>query len=124
MDRKFLMTAFGYAIVGIVLGIYMAMTKNHSQHVTHAHIMLVGFVVSFIYAACYKLWLPADTGGLGKAQYWGHQLSALGISIGLYILYGAHLPEPTIGPVLGIFSIIALISLILMKVLLIRATRV
>lgn len=55
MDRKFILTAFGYAILGLALGIHMAASKDHGQFVTHAHIMLVGFVLSFIYGLCHKL---------------------------------------------------------------------
>ena len=48
MDRKFVISALCYALLGMVLGIHMAASKDHGQFVTHAHIMLVGFVVSFI----------------------------------------------------------------------------
>lgn len=123
MERKFLFTAFGYAIIGLVLGIYMAATRNHGQMVAHAHIMLLGFVVSFVYAVCHRLWLPGMTGGLATAQFWTHQFGALGLTTGLFLLYGRFLPPQQVGPVLGIFSITALISLILMKVMLIKAGR-
>ena len=46
MDRKYVLTGLGYALLGLLLGIHMAATKNHGQLVTHAHIMLLGFVVS------------------------------------------------------------------------------
>jgi hypothetical protein len=124
MDRKFLLTAFGYALLGLVLGIYMATTENHGQLVTHAHIMLLGFVVSFVYAVCHKLWLPGTTGGLVTAQYWIHQFGTLGLTVGLFLLYGRYLPPQQVGPVLGIFSVSALIGLILMKVMLIKAKKV
>ena len=55
MDRKFVLTGLGYAILGLLLGIYMAASKNHGQLVAHAHIILVGFVVSFVYGVCHKL---------------------------------------------------------------------
>jgi hypothetical protein len=29
MDKKFVMTGLGYAILGLALGIFMAATKNH-----------------------------------------------------------------------------------------------
>ena len=48
MDRRFVLTAFGDAILGLALGIYMAASKNHGQHVTHAHFMLIG-VFAFFY---------------------------------------------------------------------------
>ena len=50
IDRKFLLCGFAYAIAGMGLGIYMAASKNHALFIAHAHILLVGFVLSFIYA--------------------------------------------------------------------------
>ena len=123
MDRKFLLTAFGYGIVGLLLGIYMSATENHRQLVTHAHIMLLGFVVSFVYAVCYRLWLKEPTNKLGAAQYWTHQVGTLGLSIGLFLLYGDCVPAREIAPVLAILSITAFVGLLLMKVMLIKATR-
>lgn len=55
MDRKFIISALCYAILGMCLGIYMAKSGVHGHRVTHAHIMLAGFVVSFIYGLCHKL---------------------------------------------------------------------
>lgn len=55
MARKFILTAFGYAILGLLLGIYMVASKNHGQYVTHTHFMLVGFLLSFV------LWFMSQT---------------------------------------------------------------
>jgi len=72
MDKKFVITAFVYAIVGMSHGIFMAASKNHIQFVTHAHILLAGFVVSFIYALTHKLWLDNSQGALAKVQFYIH----------------------------------------------------
>ena len=50
LDRRFLLCGFAYAIAGMGLGIYMAASHNHALFVAHAHMLLLGFVVSFIYA--------------------------------------------------------------------------
>ena len=55
LDKKFVVWALSFAAVGLSLGIYMAATQNHSELVAHAHIMLIGFVVSFIYGIIHKL---------------------------------------------------------------------
>ncbi|WIO73463.1 TonB-dependent receptor [Porticoccaceae bacterium LTM1] len=120
MDKKFVLTAFGYAILGLVLGIYMAASHNHGQMVTHAHIMLLGFVVSFIYAVCHKLWLNNCTSTLSKVQYWLHQLATAILVIGLFLLYGQIIAIETMDPILAIASITAFIALVLMKVLLVK----
>lgn len=123
MQRKFLLTAFGYAILGLALGIYMAASKDHSQFVTHAHIMLVGFVVSFIYAVCHKLWLAAPSTKLSNIQYYFHQVGTLVLTGGLFLLFGRWVEEPILGPILGVASICVFIALVIMKVMIIKATK-
>lgn len=121
MDRKFIMTSLGYAIIGLALGIFMAASKDHGQLVTHAHIMLIGFVVSFIYGLCHKLWLNNTTSTLARAQFYIHQIGTLVILIGLFLYYGKFVSLETIDPVLAISSIAVLIGMILMKVLFIKS---
>jgi uncharacterized membrane protein len=123
MDRKYLMTALGYAVLGMLLGIIMAASHNHIQKVTHAHILLVGFVVSFVYAICYRLWLPNAAGKLAMIQFLAHQLGTLGMVTGLFLLYGQFVEFRTIEPVLAISSIVVLSAMVLMKVQIIRAPR-
>lgn len=122
MDRKFVLTALGYAIVGLLLGIHMAMSKNHGQLVTHAHIMLLGFVVSFVYGLCHKLWLGNTTKMLAVIQYYLHQVGALVLLVGLFLLYGNHVDAGVLDPILGIASILVLVGVVLMKVLFIQGT--
>ncbi|MCW8195855.1 TonB-dependent receptor [Proteobacteria bacterium 005FR1] len=121
MDRKYLMTALGYGIVGLLLGIYMAASQNHGQFVTHAHILLVGFVVSFVYAVCHKLWLSGYDSTLVRAQYYAHQAGSLVLVAGLYMLYGGIGDEAVLGPVMGVASIAVLAGLVLMKLMIIKA---
>lgn len=113
-DRKFLLCAFVYAVLGMSLGVYMGASKIHVQFVTHAHILLVGFVVSFIYALVHKLWLSGVPGALSTAQFYLHQLAALVMLIGLFLLFGGFAPEETIGPILGMSSIGVLAAALLM----------
>lgn len=117
------MTALGYAILGMLLGIYMASSKNHGQLVTHAHIMLIGFVVSFAYAVIYKVWLTEYSHKLAMLQFALHSLGTILIVIGLFCLYGQWLPEPTIGPILGIASILVLSAMVVMKVQFIKQAK-
>lgn len=124
MDRKFMMTALGYAIVGMLLGIHMAASHNHIQHVTHAHIMLIGFVISMAYALCHKLWLGNTTSGLAKAQYYLHQVGTIVVLVSLFLMYGSFASVDTMEPFLAISSILVLLGMILMKVLFIKHTRV
>ena len=120
MDRKFVISALCYALLGMVLGIHMAASKDHGQFVTHAHIMLVVFVVSFIYALCHRLWLDNPSGRLVSVQFYLHQLGALVMSAGLYLLYGRLLPPERVDPLLAASSLAVLIAMGIMLVLLMR----
>lgn len=123
MDRKFILTSLGYAILGLALGLYMAASQDHDELVTHAHIMLVGFVVSFIYALLHKLWLNEAAQKLAKLQYWVHQIGTAGLTVGLFLLYGHFVADKTIGPILGVFAIMVFVGLILMKIMYLKSTR-
>lgn len=120
IDHRFLLCAFAYAIAGMGLGIYMAASHNHSLFVAHAHILLVGFVVSFIYALLHKLWLTGSGGRLAGVQFYLHQLATLVMTVGLVLLYGGFIPEPTIGPLLGVASIGVLLAIVLMAWMILR----
>ncbi|UNP88586.1 TonB-dependent receptor [Aeromonas encheleia] len=87
---------------------------------THAHIMLVGFVVSFIYALCYRLWLGNPSGRLACIQFYLHQLGALVMSVGLYLLYGRLMPAERLDPLLALSSLAVLIAMGIMLALFMR----
>lgn len=123
MDRKYVMTSLVYAILGLLLGLYMAASKNHGEMVTHAHIMLIGFVVSFVYALIYKLWLSGPVTRLGMVQYYIHHIGALGLFVALFLLYGGIQPLARLDPFLAVFSILVFIGMVLMTVIYIKAPR-
>lgn len=85
--------------------------------------MLVGFVVSFIYGLCHKLWLNNTVTKLAKTQFYFHQVGALGIVIGLFLLYGKFVSPETIDPFLALSAITVLIGMVLMKVLFIKSMK-
>lgn len=120
LDRKYLVISLVYAVMGLLMGIYMAAAKNHSLLVVHAHMMLLGFVVSFIYAVIYKNWLLRTSGAIAIAQFCLHQVSALVMIVGLFLLYARIAPEPVVGPVLGVSSIGVLLGMLLMVVLVVK----
>jgi hypothetical protein len=123
VENRYVLTALGYALLGLMLGIYMAASHNHAQMVTHAHILLLGFVVSFVYAAIYKLWIADTAGGLVKIQFFAHQSGIVLMGGGLFMLYGGLIAPATIEPVLAVGSLAILTGMVIMKIVFIRATR-
>lgn len=122
-DRKFLLCAFAYAIAGMCMGIYMAATKDHALFVAHAHILLVGFVVSFIYALVHKLWLAGSSPRLANVQFYLHQLATVVLSGGLVLLFSGALPEATLAPALGVSAVGVLLAAVLMAWMIQRSPR-
>ena len=100
LDRKFLLCALAYAVAGMCVGIYMAATGNHGQRVAHAHILLVGFVVSFIYGLIHKLWVAAETIATAKLQFYLHQISALVMGVGLLLFHAGQF-QKALDPILA-----------------------
>lgn len=121
MDRKFVLSSLIYAVLGMALGIYMAASKNHAEHVTHAHILLAGFVVSFIYGLCHKLWLNNSASLLAKTQFFVHQLGVAIMSAGLFLLYGGFVALEVLDPILALSSIAVLIGMVLMTILFLQS---
>lgn len=121
VEKKFVLCGFAYAVLGMGFGVYMGASHDHSQHVTHAHVLLVGFVVSLIYAVTHRLWLADANTMLAAVQFWVHQVAALVMFICLFVLFGGIAAEPTVGPVLGLSSIGVMLGAVLMFFMLAKA---
>ncbi len=123
LDRKYLLCAMVYIVLGMGLGVYMGASKDHRLFVAHAHILLVGFVVSFIYGAIHKLWLGRVGKGLATTQFLLHQIAAAVMLAGLVLMFGGYVAEPTIGPVLGISSVGVFIAALLMLFMVFKSAK-
>lgn len=119
-DRKYLLWALGYAVAGMLLGVAMGASQDHSQHVTHAHILLVGFVTSLAYALIHKLWLGPIPSRLAGIQFYAHQGGALVMFSGLLMLFGQVLPVAQLDPILAAASVIVMLAAVLMMVMVVR----
>lgn len=113
-DRKYLVWALGYLIAGMGLGLYMAASRNHALLVAHAHILMVGFAVSFIYGIIHRLWLLQPGKVPATVQFVLHQAATIAMCTGLLLLYGGVLPESTLAPLLGAGSVGVLLAALLM----------
>lgn len=120
-DRKYLIWALGYAAAGMGLGIYMAASRNHGEFVTHAHILLVGFVTSLIYAVIHRLWLSAPSSALATIQFVLHQAGCLAMFAGLLLLYGRAASEDQLSPLLGPAAVAVILGVLLMLVMVLQA---
>lgn len=120
-DRAYLIFALCYAAAGMGLGIYMGISGKHGQYVSHAHIMLVGFVTSLIYAAIHRLWLPAPARALATTQFILHQAGSLTMFVGLLLIYGGVVSDERVGPMMGAASIAVILGVLLMLVMVLKS---
>lgn len=104
-----------WLLLGMLLGEHMGRSGDHGQMPTHAHIMLLGGVLSISWAVIYKVFeIPA--GLLAWVQTGFHQVSTVVMITGLYMLYGHMAEEAVLGPVLGLSAIGAVVSVLLVLV--------
>jgi hypothetical protein len=123
LDRRFLVWALSFAAVGLCLGIYMAASHNHGELVAHAHILLIGFVLSLVYGIIHKLWLDKPNRIVANVQFVVHQASAVTVSVGLFLFYGGFAPGPVMEPILGVSSSGVLLGMLLMLYMVVRGGR-
>jgi uncharacterized membrane protein len=119
-DKKYLVWSLSFATVGLALGIFMAATNNHSELVAHAHILMIGFVLSFIYGMIHRLWLVQPNRALANFQFGLHQLSAIVISVGLVLLYGNLVASSKLVAFLSVASLGVLLAMLLMVYMVVR----
>jgi|GEM_PF-333843 len=123
VDRAHLIAGLTHGALGMSLGIYMAAAQNHVQHVTHAHLLLVGFLLSVIYAIIHRLWLPESGRILSRLQFGCHHVGTILMVCGLFLLYGGRFSHAQLEPVLAGSSILVLLALLMMLTLAVLAAR-
>lgn len=84
IDRAFVASALLWAIVGMLLGLYMGIAADNKLLVVPVAMMMTGFVTLTIYGMLYRLWPAMAKTPLARAQFWISSLGAAGIIIGSY----------------------------------------
>lgn len=110
---RFFGSAILFAILGLVLGNVMAATHDHGQLVTHAHMMLIGWVSFALFGLFYHRF-PERAASRGAAlHFWLAELSFIVLVVGLYGIYGG---APELDPMAGVGSIAYLVSMVVFAV--------
>ena len=76
-------TAVVYGILGMLLGNIMGATADHSQLVTHAHMLLIGWVSFAIFGFFYHLFPGRAASVLARVHFGLAQISYLALIIAL-----------------------------------------
>ena len=79
---RLLQVATVYLLIGLVMGMVMAMTNNFSLTSVHAHISLLGWTTMALAGAVYILTPRCNQSVLAKLHFWGH-------NVGLPVMMGS-----------------------------------
>ena len=93
--RRYILVAFVYLVLGLVLGVGMLAFGNDNFQFVHVHMLLIGFVLFLIYGIGYKL-IPTMFFGLPKvenigwaeAQFWLANVGLVGMLAGAVMPVG------------------------------------
>jgi predicted membrane channel-forming protein YqfA (hemolysin III family) len=104
-------SAVVYGIVGLVLGNYMAISQDHVQMPTHAHIMVIGWVSFALFGLFYQLFPEAAHGWPAMTHLLVAEFSFLALALGLFFIFAG---DPATGEALAApASLIYLASMVL-----------
>jgi len=102
-----------YLLAGTTFGVIMGMTQTFQYAPVHAHINLLGWATLALTGIIYKLYPAAAGSRLGKVHFWSYNITLPLLMVALYLYFGGN---GSLAPVMGILSIIVVLSLLLFAV--------
>ncbi len=97
-------------LVGMVWGIQMAMSQDHSAMPAHAHLNLLGWVSLFLFGIFYQSHPAIDRSGLARAQVYVWILGTVVLTVGVVLVHTDH---PVGDPIAAVGSLIVLLGMLL-----------
>ena len=85
--RNFFTLAVVYSLCGMALGLHMAITNDHGQMPTHAHIMVIGWVSFFLFGIYYLQFGKVTSRALSLTHFWLAQCAFIALVTGLWLIY-------------------------------------
>jgi len=102
ISRLWVLTGLVFLLIGMGLGLKMAMAQDYGMHGLHAHLNLLGFVIMTLFGLCYHNWPKMQEGMLATVHYVLHTVTvAVSLTLFYFILSNMDL-APKIGPVMDI----------------------
>jgi peptidoglycan/LPS O-acetylase OafA/YrhL len=106
-----------FALLGMIWGIGMAISENHSAMPAHAHLNLLGWVSLFLFGVFYQLHPAIDRGRLALIQVSIWITGTVILTVGVGLIYSGH---PIGDPLAGIGAFILLGGMLLFGWLVVR----
>ena len=108
--RQFFTLAIIMGILGMMLGLSMAISHNHVEMPVHAHIMVAGWLMSAVFGFFYHLFPAARQNKLANIHFWIHAVSVIVLVVSLYFVLAGN---EAIEPVTAVSSIIFFLGMLL-----------
>ena len=78
------------AIAGMIWGIQMAVTLDHSAMPAHAHLNLLGWVSLFLFGIFYHLHPAIDASRAAIVQVWSWIVATVVLTVGVALVHTGH----------------------------------
>lgn len=88
--KGFLISAIVYGLLGMSMGLEMAISHNHGQMPTHAHTMVIGWISFFLFGFFYFQFGSAMSRVLSWIHFGVAQCALIGLIIGLRLIYSGN----------------------------------
>jgi cbb3-type cytochrome oxidase subunit 1 len=99
VSRGFLLVGSLYLLVGILFGMYMGGSGDHSMAPLHAHINLLGFVLMMLFGLIYRQFPGMAKPLLARLHFWLHQAGTLTLLIMLFLLFSGRIQDAAMAPI-------------------------
>ncbi|NMG39731.1 hypothetical protein GRZ55_10805 [Chelativorans sp. ZYF759] len=107
--ENFFKLAVVFLIFGILMGLQMSISGNHSVIGAHAHTNLVGWVTMALFGGYYAVNPAKAETRLARIHFWSFAVAAVILAPSLYAMY---MGFTAIEPLLAISSIVAFLSVL------------
>jgi hypothetical protein len=77
-------------LAGMLWGLQMAITDDHSAFPAHAHLNLLGFVALFLFGIFYRLNPKVEANRLALPQVWIWIVSTVVLAVGVGLVHTGH----------------------------------
>ena len=99
-----------FLVIGVAMGLHMGISHNHSAMPAHAHINLLGWVTSALFAGYYALQPGKAVRRLAMVHFIVYMLGMVVMFPALYLKYTGY---PEFEPLLGLGSMIVGVGILI-----------
>jgi hypothetical protein len=110
-----------FVIAGMIWGITMAISQDHTAMPAHAHLNLLGWVSLFLFGIYYKLHPSLEDAKSAMAQIWIWIIGTIVLTIGIAMVHSGNSAGD---PIAAIGSFVVLLDMLLFGWLVYRGERV